>query len=182
MDKKIMNKTNLIKFATPYYAEKDIMHNMWHIELVEKLANKILETSNYNVNINHLTLATYFHGFIYSHENDIKAWLNEQGFPENEISKIIEISYESQRVETPKSIEGKILHDAHLLEGGKAYTITKCLITGSLRGQSLTETIEYIETNIIDKSKCYLPETIKMLNEANLFTKDFLRELKNGLV
>ena len=30
-------------FAEPYYADKDIMHNMWHIELVKKMINKILQ-------------------------------------------------------------------------------------------------------------------------------------------
>jgi len=78
-------------------------------------------------------------------------------------------------------LEGKILHDAHIIEGGKSYLITKCLITGSVRGQSLLETIDYIETNIIDKAVCYLPETIPLLHEANLFTRKFIADLKEGI-
>jgi len=176
-----MDKNKLIDFAAPYYKDKDIMHNMWHIELVDKWVNKILEMNNYNVNIEHLTFATYFHGFIYTNENEIKTWLASQGISQEDINRIVKISYESQRTEIPETIEGKILHDAHLIEGGKTYIITKCLITGSLREQSLLETINYIERNIFDKSSCYLPETIPLLNEANLFAKDFINELKNGI-
>ncbi len=35
-----LNKTSLIEFVSPYYADKDIMHNMWHIELVLKAVEK----------------------------------------------------------------------------------------------------------------------------------------------
>jgi len=177
-----MDKTKLIEFVHPYYADKDIMHNMWHIELINKWVNKILDMTCYDVNREHLTFATYFHGFIYSHEADVRGWLNSQGLSDEEISKIVKIAYESQRKGIPESIEGKILHDAHLIEGGKVYLITKCLITGSIRGQSLLETINYIEENILDKSRCYLPETVELFTDANLFANDFLAELKNGIL
>ena len=177
-----MDKIKLIEFARPYYASKDIMHNMWHIELVEKWVNKILAMSSYDVNIEHLTYATYFHGFIYTHEADVRAWLKEQNLPDEDIAKIVKISYDSQRTGIPESIEGKILHDAHLIEGGKVYLITKCLITGTLRNQTLLETIDYIESNIIDKSKCYLPETMDLFQNANQFAKEFITELRIGIL
>ena len=60
----MLNEKALIDFVEPYYIEKDIMHNMWHIELVKKMVNKILSVSNYEVDKESLTLAIYFHGFI----------------------------------------------------------------------------------------------------------------------
>jgi len=177
-----MDKVKLIEFVRPYYANKDIMHNMWHIELVEKWVNKILNMNCYAANVEYLTFATYFHGFIYTHEADVRAWLKEQNLSEEDICRVVEIAYESQRTEIPESIEGKILHDAHLIEGGRVYQITKCLITGSLRGQSLLETINYIETNILDKSVCYLPETLELFEQANQFTKYFISELKTEIL
>lgn len=177
-----MDKVKLIEFVRPYYTNKDIMHNMWHIELVEKWVNKILKMNCYNVNVEHLTFATYFHGFIYTHEADVRAWLKEQNLSEEDICSIVKIAYESQRTGIPETIEGKILHDAHLIEGGKVYLITKCLITGSVRGQSLLETIDYIESNILDKSMCYLPETMEIFRNANQFANDFITELKNGIL
>ena len=32
----MLNEKVLFEFVEPYYADKDIMHNMWHIELVQK--------------------------------------------------------------------------------------------------------------------------------------------------
>lgn len=35
-----------------------------------------------------------------------------------------------QRGEVPETIEGKLLHDAHVPEGGEVCTVVKTLITG----------------------------------------------------
>lgn len=56
---------------------------------------------------------------------------------EEDIEVIIKVAWESQRPEIPETLEGKILHDAHVLEGGKTYTVVKTLITGSVRGSRL---------------------------------------------
>lgn len=177
----MLNEKVLIEFVKPYYAEKDIMHNMWHIELVKKMVDKILAISDYSVDKECLVLATYFHGFIYSDERKIKRWLKEQGYDKKMIAKTIKIAWESQRSETPETIEGKILHDAHVLEGGKTYTVVKTLITGSVRGQSLTDTLNFMEKNVLNKNKCYLPETIPLCDEMNCYTNEFFNDLKEGI-
>ncbi len=41
---------NLLEFVKPYYDNKDIMHNMWHIELVKKQIDKIIKKGNYKIN------------------------------------------------------------------------------------------------------------------------------------
>ena len=136
-----MDKVALVEFVKPYYADKDIMHNMWHIELVEKMVEKIVKAGDYRVDSESLSLATYFHGFIYRDEDAIVQWLKNNGYSDERIRKSIQIAWESQRKEIPETLEGKILHDAHVLEGGKTYLVVKTLITGSVRGQSLTETL-----------------------------------------
>lgn len=130
-----MNEKALLEFVEPYYKDKDIMHNIWHIELVKKMVDKILSISSYDVDEECLVLAIYFHGFVYKDEERIKRWLIKQGFDEEKISKVIRIAWESKRQEVPETIEGKILHDAHVLEGVKTYIIVKTLITGSVRRQ-----------------------------------------------
>lgn len=177
----MIDEKEILAFAEPYYADKDIMHNMWHIELVKKMINKILSISHYEVDKECLILAAYFHGFIYSDEDKIKQWLEAHGYEKEDISKIIKISWESQREEIPETIEGKILHDAHVLEGGKTYLIVKTLITGSVRGQSLKETMNYMQKNVLDKNVCYLPETIPLCEEMNKFTNEFFEELVDGI-
>ena len=176
-----MNINSLKSFSMPYYEKKDMMHNLWHIELVYKSVCYIVRAGNYKVDSDLLTAATYFHGFIKTHEVDIRAWLASSGFCNEEIEKVIQITLESHVASIPESLEGKILHDAHLIEGGKVYMITKCLITGSLRGQSLLETIAFVEENILGKRTCYLPETTPLFEEAHQFACQYIADLKNGL-
>lgn len=177
----MLNEKALLEFVEPYYFDKDIMHNMWHIELVKKMVDKILSTGQYRVDEECLMLATYFHGFIYKDEEKIKQWLAAQNYDDDMIAKTIKIAWESQRSEIPETIEGKVLHDAHVLEGGKTYLIVKTLITGSVRGQSLVDTLNYMERNVLDKNECYLPETIPLCEEMNQYTNDFFRELVEGI-
>lgn len=176
-----INEEAVLAFVEPYYIDKDIMHNMWHIELVKKMVNKILANSDYQVNEECLLLATYFHGFIYRDEDKIRQWMLEQNYDDEIIAKTIRIAWESQRSEVPETIEGKILHDAHVLEGGKTYLIVKTLITGSVRGQSLTGTLNYMEQHVLDKNMCYLPETIPMCEEMNAYTNRFFSDLTEGI-
>lgn len=177
----MLNEKSLIEFVEPYYADKDIMHNMWHIELVQKMINRILSHSSYKVDEECLKLATYFHGFIYSDEEGIRQWMSEQNYNDEMISKTIKIAWESQRSEIPETIEGKILHDAHVLEGGKTYAVVKTLITGSVRGQSLIDTLDFMEKNVLNQNKCYLPETIPLCDEMNRYTVGFFTDLKEGI-
>ncbi|WP_197023284.1 MULTISPECIES: hypothetical protein [unclassified Thermosipho (in: thermotogales)] len=57
----------------------------------------------------------------------------------------------------------------------------KSLITGTLRGQVLEETIEYIEKNILGKFKSHLPETRNLYSDKEKFARKFLKELKENL-
>lgn len=171
----------LMEFAEPYYADKDIMHNMWHIELVKKMVDKIISNCKYDIDYDCLILATYFHGFIYKDEIAIKSWLEDHEYSNEAIAKILKISWESQRNEVPETIEGKILHDAHVLEGGKTYLVVKTLITGSVRGQSLMETLQFMEKNVLGKNQCYLPETIPLCEEMNRYADEFYKELMDGI-
>lgn len=177
----MFDKQAVMEFIKPYYIDKDIMHNLRHIELVERQINKILKLSNYEIDGEKLLLAMYFHGFIYKDEAGIRAWLCQKGYEQSEIDEIVKISWESQRGEVPETMEGKILHDAHVLEGGEVYTVVKTLITGSLRGQTLAETLEFMEQHVLGANQCYLPETIPLCEEMNRFTNEFYAKLKKGI-
>lgn len=172
-----MNLKKIIEFIEPYYKDKDIMHNMWHIELVKKKIDEIIDITNYRINYEVLILAMYFHGFIYSDEEKIREWLKSNNYSQEEINLIVKVAWESQRNEIPETIEGKILHDAHVLEGGKTYLVVKTLITGSVRGQTLKETLKYMKNNVLDRNKCYLPETIPLCEEMNEYADRFYKEL-----
>lgn len=66
----MIDEKALLEFVEPYYIDKDIMHNMWYIELVRKMIRRILSISSYKVDEESLILATYFHGFIYREEKN----------------------------------------------------------------------------------------------------------------
>ena len=51
--------------SAPYYAGKDIMHDLWHIALALKAVERILSLGIWAVDRESLTLAACFHGFIY---------------------------------------------------------------------------------------------------------------------
>jgi len=177
----MVDEQAVLAFAAPYYADKDMMHNMWHIKLVKGMMERILSISKYPVDRDCLLLAVYFHGFIYQDEQAIRQWLKGQNYGEEKVARILQIAWESQRHEVPRTVEGKILHDAHVLEGGKAYLAVKTLITGSVRGQSLMDTLKYMEENVLDKNKCYLPETIPLCEEMNRYTNQFFQDLAEGV-
>lgn len=177
----MVNINDLLSFVTPYYENKDIMHNLSHIERVLRYVDKLLEAGRYHVNEDILTYSAYFHGFIYSSEDCIVEWLKMQQVPNDIIQKIITAAWESQKDEEAVTLEGKILHDAHMIEGGKTYLIVKSLITGSVRGQTLEQTIKYMEDNVLDKRVCYLPEAQYIFTQQQQYAKSFIGDLKEGL-
>lgn len=141
----------------------------------------LLSTGNYQADADILQYAAYFHGFIYNSEEEIIEWLKGQKHSKEMIDKVITAAWESQKDEAAQTLEGKILHDAHMIEGGKTYLIVKSLITGSDRGQTLEQTIEYIENNILGKGICYLPEAQTIYYQQQEFAKGFVKDLKEGL-
>jgi uncharacterized protein len=175
----VVNIEEVEAFVGRDYANKDIMHNLTHIHRIIKLATAI--GNNYEHNPQLLVIAAYFHGNIYCREPEIREFLRAKKLPPLDIERVIQIARESQKDNYPETIEGKILHDAHLLEGGKTFMITKSLITGTVRGQSLLETIKYLEENIIGKFKCCLAELQKLYDEKEEYTKEFIRDLKTNL-
>lgn len=68
----MIEKRIIDEFIAPYYRDKDIMHNMWHIELVRRQVEKIIAIGKYEVNRDVLELALAFHGFIYREEEKIR--------------------------------------------------------------------------------------------------------------
>ncbi len=166
-------------FVHPDYIDRDIMHNLAHIDRLRKLAKEIARSYKHDPDL--LELGAYFHGNISFKEANIRQFLKDKQLQQHEIDKVVQVTWESQKENHAEIIEGKILHDAHLLEGGKTFMITKSLVTGTARGQSLEETLQYLEEKILGKFKCYLPESQKLYAEKEEYTKLFLQNLRSNL-
>lgn len=166
-------------FVHPDYADRDIMHNFAHIDRLRKLAKDIAKSYKHDPDL--LELGAYFHGNISFKEAEIRQFLKDKQLEQHEIDKVVQVTWESQKESQAETIEGKILHDAHLLEGGKTFMITKSLVTGTAHGQSLEETLQYLEEKILGKFECYLPESQKLYAEKEEYTKLFLKNLRSNL-
>lgn len=175
----MLKVSDVEEFVHQDYAAKDVMHNLSHFRRIFRVAQILAR--DHACDSEMLMLGAYFHGIIYFKQNDAREFLKEQGLSQERIDKVMQIAWESQKESEPKTMEGTILHDAHLIEGGKTFLITKSLVTGTARGQSLEATISYIEKNTLGKYRCYLPQAQKLYEEAEAFSKDFLADLKRNL-
>ena len=157
------------------------MHDLSHVDRMLRAAETLLDECPEPCDIHIIQSAAHLHGIICDNENPIREWFRRNGFSQEKTEKIIQVARESLKEAIPETVEGKILHDAHLIEGGKAFLIVKSLISGSLRGQTLEETIDYLEKNVLGKYRCYLPEAQTVYAESQEFARDFIKELKEGL-
>ncbi|UUZ81129.1 hypothetical protein LJK88_41515 [Paenibacillus sp. P26] len=177
----MVNIEELVAFVRPFYSDKDIMHDLSHIERMLQSAKKLLKHYPEITDMDSIIYGCYFHGFIYLREDLIRDYLMKKGMEAEIIEKIVQISWESQKEEAPETLEGKLLHDAHMVEGGKTYLIVKALCTGTARGQSLEQTLDYMESRVLGKGQCCLPEAQTIYAEMQQFAGAFIQDLREGL-
>jgi uncharacterized protein len=177
-----MNTTLLSQlkdFANPYYQHKDEMHGLAHIERILSGARDLAEGNTTDDDL--LVFGAYFHGLIGNDEAAIREFLPSLGLDDDRIALIVKIAWESGKSAQPETNEGALLHDAHLIEGGKYFHITKSLVTGTLRGQTLTETVDYVEENILGEFRCVTPKAQSTYIEIEKFARDFVTALRTSL-
>jgi uncharacterized protein len=181
-EKKLVDKVtldNLIRFVTPLYAAKDEMHGLGHVRRLARDAATLAEGDDVDKDV--LLFGAYLHGIISTHERAIRAFLESLGLDQDYVARILQVAWESGKEATPKTKEGIYLHDAHLIEGGPPFGIAKCLITGAQRGQSLEETLNYIEQNLLGRFRCITPQAQALYDERERFTREFVAELRKNL-
>jgi uncharacterized protein len=174
-----MNKS-LLEYVRPYYAKKDAMHDVSHIRRFLSTARSI--SKRYHVDRESLTYAAYFHGINEErNRNDLMKFMASQGLSKGKAEKILRVASESHKESKPTTIEGMILHDAHLVEGGKTLMVAKILVTGALRGYPISHTIRYFEGEVDGRFRCYLPQTQERYSEMEKFAREFFHDLKMSL-
>lgn len=179
--KKIVNQNELEAFVKRYYRKKDMMHDLTHIRRILETA-RVISRRHKAADSSILTIASYLHGIdIKANEVKLSKFLRDRGFNSEEIRWIFQAAVDSQTGSVPKTLEGKILHDAHLLEGGRTFHIVKCLVTGISRGNSLSEIIGYYHSNIYGRYKCYLEENKAPYREKERFSRQFFNDLSKNL-
>lgn len=179
----LINTKELKEFSSQLLEnrQRDLMHDVEHAERMLKAVELISNNYKGKFEEDVVILAAYFHGPIHYGEEPIREWLKEKGYGVNYINNVISVTWETQTKNTPISLEGKLLRDAHTLEGGKSFFILKPLLVGTIIGQTLNETISFIEDNIIGKSQYFLPETKEYLDELQSYAKEFIENLKDEI-
>lgn len=172
----------IIEFVRPYYEKKDMMHDMSHIKRVmDALDGLCKDDRSHDYDEDILPVAVYFHGLIKDHKKDVCEFLQSQNCSQTYINRIVELAQDSLKTSQPSSYEGKLLHDAHMIEGGDAFEIVKSLITGSLRGQSLLETLTYFQNYILNQGRCYTPMGIERYQHIQAQSQEIFNSLCQGL-
>ena len=166
-------------FVRADYADKDFIHDLSHIRRIYALAQEL--GAHHLHDAEALLASAYCHGIVYDSEDAIRDFLQDNGMEQQRIERVIRAACESQKDEVAETVEGRLLHDAHLLEVGKTFLITKSLVVGTLRGQTLAETIRYIENHVLGQFRCYLPETQELYAEREHFAAEYLADLKEHL-
>jgi uncharacterized protein len=170
---------DLRDFVKPFYENKDAMHSLTHVENLYQGAMNLGTNRPFNHDL--LMLGAYFHGIFEAHKNILSDFLVSEGLASNFIESVFETALESLPESSPKNIEGMLLHDAHLLEGGREFLVTKSLLTGCERGQSLAETLEYMKENILGKRQCVLPEAQLTYRAMEDYAIQFVNNLEAHL-
>jgi len=156
------------------------MHDLSHIRRFLRVAQSLSKKHHTDDQV--LTYAAYFHGIDQrQHKGDLVRFLESQGLHGRRAQRVLRVALESQKESRPKTIEGKVLHDAHLMEGGMTFMVVRSLVTGVLRGSSLRQIADYFEDNIDGRFKCSLPETRKAYAEKERFAREFFHSLKSNM-
>ena len=171
--------SRLKAFAQPYYESKDELHGPAHVERILSGARELAAADTVDDDL--LIFGAHFHGFVYSDESGVRHFLSSLGTLNERIASIIKVAWESGKSAQPETMEGGYLHDAHLIEGGKCFHVARSLITGAVRGQTLVETMAFLEKRILGKFSCVTPRGQSIYGDIEQFTEDFVRELKNAL-
>ncbi len=169
---------DLREYLSPIYEEKDTMHDLSHIDRMTKRALELTDGTSADSSL--IQCAALLHGVVYSHESQIIEFLRSEGVPDTAVDGALSVAWESQKESPPATVEGKILHDAHLLEGDENFLVTKALVTGSVRGQSLRASAEYLERQL-GTLRCVDSENQKEYERREMIAREYIAKLLKEL-
>jgi len=161
------------------YAAKDTMHDLTHVRRVHRAAVRLAAVAGQVCDRQVLLVGAYLHGIVYlpDRERLARRLLQDAGMPEALIERAVQAAQESQTDAEPRTPEGIVLHDGHLLEGGRAFLLAKTLVTGAARGSTLSEIIAYWDQHVRGRYRCALPVAQARYEEQQAFAQAAFDEL-----
>jgi uncharacterized protein len=170
-----------LRVLEPLYAKKDPAHGLGHIRRVH--AKALIFSRKREADRAVLSLGAALHGVVGDSKPQAEQLLLMDGVPADLLDKGIRTAIESQTYSIPESMEGKILHDAHLCEGGDDFLVVKCLSVASFRGYPIADTYVWVKDKIIGNRsrRCCLPEAKTDYARKLKRLREFWSELGNIL-
>lgn len=175
----------LEEFVRPFYSPRDTLHGLPHLRRVLKKARYLAGRHAAEADMTVLTYAAYLHGLIYQEETRIQRFLQSHPLAPEQIERILQAAREAHGEAFPpaqghlpaQTLEGMLLHDARLLEGGRTFLIASALMLGAARGATLEEILTTVEEQTLGRFRCYLPEAQRLYADKEAFARAFLDDL-----
>jgi uncharacterized protein len=166
-------------FLRADYASKDTMHDATHIRRVHRAAERLALDTGTAYDPLLLLIGAYLHGVVYipEREREARAFLEGAGVPPAVIDRGVAAAWESQTDAAPLTTEGMLLHDGHLLEGGRSFLLVKTLVTGAARGSTLADIVAFWNRHVAGQFRCALPLAQQRYDEQEAFAQAVFAEL-----
>lgn len=155
------------------------MHDYRHIRRLRLQAGKLCRALG--IPIKDIAMAIYYHNLTDKQKQELDHFLMAYGYEKNQLEKLRRLETKMERTQVPTTQEEKVIHDCHILEGGKYFFMIRTLIADSHDGKNIQQTLQKLEEEIIPSTKCYLPLTREKLKEQHKVAKDIIAELRENL-
>jgi len=163
-------------FVGPRYAARDAMHDYAHVVRVLEAA-RTLAGDDPNLDEDLLVFGAHLHGVVGRDEAAVRAFLAGLDVDGERIERILQVARESLEETEPVTPEGAVLHDAHLTEGGPAFSVIKALYTGRERGRTDLESAAFLRDHVLGRYRCVTPTGRQWYAENERYTRFFLNRL-----
>ena len=173
------------KFVRSHYANRDAAHDFRHIERIIERLDFLSQELSQQPNKALLYFVACFHGLEKKLKNDesfrrqVRLFLDNLNWTEVEVKQAFQ-SLE-RHLSHPQTVEEKIVHDANYVELLGAFGIAKAFTTGGARKQTYEQTADIFEYWYLDKVKFLTPVGQRIANEKRVYTKEFMKQLRNEL-
>ncbi len=151
-----VNKTrlaHLTHYVTPYYEAKDLLHGIDHAYRLIDAAREIGTAESMTFDDEIMVYGGLFHGLAAQHAAEIGAFFGPE---ESALAGIVlDAAIASLGRSECRTTEEKLLHDAHVVEGGDLYFFIKPLLTGTYVRQPLEETLSFIDGMLESEPQLY---------------------------
>jgi HD superfamily phosphodiesterase len=170
---------NLREFVKPYCADKGDLENLSHVQRLLSSARDLAEGEKANDDL--LVFGAHLHDMIFHLEERIRDFLFSLGLDRTLVIEIMKVAWESGKEAKPETQEGNLLRDAHLIEGGKEYQMAKWLSSGAGAGQTLLQSLEFLEARVIGRYKCSVPKAQRIYEEIEAYRRQFVDVVRKAL-